>query len=151
MPLFLTDAAQNENGGNMIGTVVMIVLMLVVFYFFFIRPQRKQEKETNEMRNNLAVGDEVVTIGGIIGIIIAISSEDTVTIVTSRDRTRIHILKSAISRVTVPVNGGNDEKRDGNDKTDKTDKTDKSEKAEKVEKKKAKKDKGASEDKADQK
>ncbi len=145
MPLFLTDATTNASGGNMIGTVVMIVLMLVVFYFFFIRPQRKQEKETNEMRNNLAVGDEIVTIGGIIGIIIAISSEDTVTIVTSRDRTRIHILKSAISRVTVPVNGGNDEKRDGNDKTDK------SEKAEKVEKKKAKKDKGANEDKADQK
>lgn len=145
MPLFLTDATTNASGGNMIGTVVMIVLMLVVFYFFFIRPQRKQEKETNEMRNNLAVGDEIVTIGGIIGIIIAISSEDTVTIVTSRDRTRIHILKSAISRVTVPVNGGNDEKRDGNDKTDK------SEKAEKVEKKKAKKDKSANEDKADQK
>lgn len=145
MPLFLTDATTNASGGNMIGTIVMIVLMLVVFYFFFIRPQRKQEKETNEMRNNLAVGDEIVTIGGIIGIIIAISSEDTVTIVTSRDRTRIHILKSAISRVTVPVNGGNDEKRDGNDKTDK------SEKAEKVEKKKAKKDKSANEDKADQK
>lgn len=101
-------------------TVLMIVLMLAVFYFFFIRPQRKQEKETNEMRNNLAVGDEIVTIGGIIGIIIAISSEDTVTIVTSRDRTRLHILKSAISRVTVPVNGGNDDKS-SDSKKDKSD------------------------------
>ena len=72
------------------------------------------------MRNNLAVGDEIVTIGGIIGIIIAISSEDTVTIVTSRDRTRLHILKSAISRVTVPVNGGNDDKS-SDSKKDKND------------------------------
>lgn len=104
----------------MLTTVLMIVLMLAVFYFFFIRPQRKQEKETNEMRNNLAVGDEIVTIGGIIGIIIAISSEDTVTIVTSRDRTRLHILKSAISRVTVPVNGGNDDKS-SDSKKDKSD------------------------------
>lgn len=144
MPLFLTDSGTTANGSSMIGTVVMIVLMLVVFYFFFIRPQRKQEKETNDMRNNLAVGDEIVTIGGIIGIIIAISSEDTVTIVTSRDRTRIHILKSAISRVTVPVNGGTDEKKDT---AAKTDKAEKNEKADKAEKKKAKKAKSDKEDK----
>lgn len=143
MPLFLTDSSANSSG-SMVGTVVMIVLMLVVFYFFFIRPQRKQEKETNDMRNNLAVGDEIVTVGGIIGIIIAISSEDTVTIVTSRDRTRIHILKSAISRVTVPVNGGSDEKKDN---TAKTDKVEKVEKADKAEKKKAKKAKADKEDK----
>ncbi len=119
MPVFLTSEA-TSNSASMWTTVLMIVLMLAVFYFFFIRPQRKQEKETNEMRNNLAVGDEIVTIGGIIGIIIAISSEDTVTIVTSRDRTRLHILKSAISRVTVPVNGGNDDKS-SDSKKDKND------------------------------
>ena len=117
MPVFLTSEA-TSNPASMWTTVLMIVLMLAVFYFFFIRPQRKQEKETNEMRNNLAVGDEIVTIGGIIGIIIAISSEDTVTIVTSRDR--LHILKSAISRVTVPVNGGNDDKS-SDSKKDKSD------------------------------
>lgn len=124
MPVFLTAADTTATGAaSTWGTVVMIVLMLAVFYFFFIRPQRKQEKETNEMRNNLAVGDEIVTIGGIIGIIIAISSEDTVTIVTSRDRTRLHILKSAISRVTVPVNGTNDDKKEKTDaKSDKSDK-----------------------------
>lgn len=124
MPVFLAAADTAATGAaSTWGTVVMIVLMLAVFYFFFIRPQRKQEKETNEMRNNLAVGDEIVTIGGIIGIIIAISSEDTVTIVTSRDRTRLHILKSAISRVTVPVNGTSDDKKEKTDaKPDKSDK-----------------------------
>lgn len=110
MPVFLTADTSAVNQSSSWITILMIVVMIAVFYLFFIRPQRKQEKETNEMRNNLAVGDEIVTIGGIIGIIIAISSEDTVTIVTSRDRTRMHILKSAISRVTVPVNGGNDDK-----------------------------------------
>ena len=122
-------------------TVLMIVLMLAVFYFFFIRPQRKQEKETNEMRNNLAVGDEIVTIGGIIGIIIAISSEDTVTIVTSRDRTRLHILKSAISRVTVPVNGGNDDKS-SDSKKDKNDAKSDKKKAKEDEAKDQKSEKG---------
>ncbi len=113
MPLFLTSGTTDTgSGGSSWITLAMLVIMIAVFYFFIIRPQRKQEKETNEMRNGLAVGDEIVTIGGIIGIIIAISSEDTVTIVTSRDRTRLHILKSAISRVTVPVNGGNDDKAD---------------------------------------
>lgn len=110
MPIFLTSDTTTASSAGTWGTIIMIVVMLAIFYLFFIRPQRKQEKETNEMRNNLAVGDEIVTIGGIIGIIIAISSEDTVTIVTSRDRTRLHILKSAISRVTVPVNGDSDDK-----------------------------------------
>lgn len=138
MPVFLADAAGATGAASTAstwGTVIMIVAMLAVFYFFFIRPQRKQEKETNEMRNNLAVGDEIVTIGGIIGIIISISSEDTVTIVTSRDRTRLHILKSAISRVTVPVNGTNDDKKDKPEP-----------KPEKSDKKKDKKDKDSSAD-----
>ena len=92
---FLTGA------GGMILPIVMIGGMLLVFYFFMIRPQRKQEKETQAMRNNLAVGDEIITIGGIVGIIVAISGEETITIISSRDRTRIQILKSAVSRVQV--------------------------------------------------
>ncbi|MCD8311484.1 MAG: preprotein translocase subunit YajC, partial [Firmicutes bacterium] len=53
-------------------TIVMLVVMFVIFYFFLIRPQRKQEKETNAMRDALAVGDEITTIGGIIGKVISI-------------------------------------------------------------------------------
>ncbi|MCQ2427110.1 MAG: preprotein translocase subunit YajC [Clostridia bacterium] len=86
------------------GGLIMIVLMCVLLYFIMIRPQRKQEKETQQMRNNLAIGDEIITIGGIVGIIISLSGEDTVTIVSSRDRTRIQILRSAISKVQVPAN-----------------------------------------------
>ncbi len=149
MPIFLTSDAANASAASTWGTVIMIVIMIAVFYFFFIRPQRKQEKETNEMRNNLTVGDEIVTIGGIIGIIIAVSSEDTVTIVTSRDRTRLHILKSAVSRVTVPVNGGNDDKAADTKADAKKEKTDASAKSEKKKLKKGKEDKNESPDSSD--
>lgn len=81
-------------------TILMLVLMVVLFYFLAIRPQRKQEKAANEMRNNLQVGDEVTTIGGVIGQIISIK-EETVTIETSKDRTKIRFLRSAIRSVDV--------------------------------------------------
>ncbi|MBQ4091589.1 MAG: preprotein translocase subunit YajC [Clostridia bacterium] len=86
--------------GSMIITIVMLVAVFVVFYFFGIRPQKKQEKQQAEMRNNLQVGDEITTIGGIIGKVVSIKDE-TCVIETSRERTKIRILKSAISRVDV--------------------------------------------------
>jgi preprotein translocase subunit YajC len=87
-------------GGSLVITLVMLVGFGLFFYFFMIRPQKKQEKEINDMRNNLSVGDEVTTIGGIIGKVISIRDE-TVLIETSHDRTKIRLLKSAISKVDV--------------------------------------------------
>ena len=80
--------------------ILMLVGLLVVMYFVMIRPQKKQEKEQNDMRNNLAVGDEITTIGGIIGKIVSIK-EETCVIETSHERSKIRILKSAVSRVDV--------------------------------------------------
>ena len=80
--------------------ILMLLGLLVVMYFVMIRPQKKQEKEQNDMRNNLAVGDEITTIGGIIGKIVSIK-EETCVIETSHERTKIRILKSAVSRVDV--------------------------------------------------
>ncbi len=92
------------NAGNdptsLITTVGMAVVLIAVFYFFAIRPQRKQEKLVNEMRNSLKVGDEITTIGGIIGKIISIK-EETLMIETGHDRTKIRILKSAVSKIDV--------------------------------------------------
>ena len=88
------------NAGGSLGMILMLVVLLVVFYFFGIRPQRKQEKAQNDMRNSLKVGDEITTIGGIIGKIVSIKDE-TCVIETTRDNTKIRILKSAISRVDV--------------------------------------------------
>ena len=80
--------------------LLMLGGLLVVMYFVMIRPQKKQEKAQNDMRNNLAVGDEITTIGGIIGKIVSIK-EETCVIETSHERTKIRILKSAVSRVDV--------------------------------------------------
>ncbi len=86
--------------GSTIMTVVMIVAMIALFYFFMYRPQKKQEKETKSMRDNLQVGDEITTIGGIIGKIVSIK-EETLLLETGRDKVRIRILKSAVRNVDV--------------------------------------------------
>ena len=80
--------------------ILMLGGLLLVMYFVMIRPQKKQEKEQTDMRNNLAVGDEITTIGGIIGKIVSIK-EETCVIETSHERTKIRILKTAVSRVDV--------------------------------------------------
>ena len=90
-----------ETGGTLL-TVGMLVVTFGVFYFFGIRPQKKQERENNAMRNNLTVGDEITTIGGIIGKIVSIK-EETMVIETTRDHTRIRLLKSAVRSVDVRV------------------------------------------------
>ena len=88
-------------------TLVPIILIFVVMYFFMLRPQKKQEKEANAMRENLQVGDEITTIGGIIGKVVSIKDE-TCVIETTKDRTRIRILKSAVSRVDVKAEDARD-------------------------------------------
>ncbi len=85
----------------------IIVVMFVALYFFMIRPQKKHEKEVANMRNNLQVGDEVTTIGGIIGKIVSIK-EETVMIETGHDRTKIRLLRTSISRVDVSAEDAQD-------------------------------------------
>lgn len=81
-------------------SIIMLVALVVVMYFVMIRPSKKQEKEQKNMLSNLQVGDEITTIGGIIGRIVSIK-EETLVLETSHDRTHIRILKSAVSRVDV--------------------------------------------------
>lgn len=93
-------ASTAGGGGDLIVTLGLIVVMIVVFYFFAIRPQKKQEKEATEMRNSIQVGDEITTIGGIIGKVVSIKDE-TLVLETTRDCTKIRILKSAVRSVDV--------------------------------------------------
>lgn len=89
--------------GNLLSSILplgMLVLMFVAMYFLTIRPQKKAEKEANEMRNNLEIGDEITTIGGIVGKIVSIK-EDTCVIETSKNGTKIRILKQAVRNVDV--------------------------------------------------
>ena len=71
--------------------------VLIVFYFVLIRPQKKKEKQDAQMRKNLQVGDEVVTAGGIVGIVFSVK-EDTVVIETGGDRSKIRVKKWAIAQ-----------------------------------------------------
>ena len=103
----LMDTATTGGGASGLLTIGMIVVMFGAFYFFAIRPQKKQEKEANNMRNNLTVGDEITTIGGIIGKVVSIK-EETCVIESAHDKTKIRILKSAISRVDVKAEDAED-------------------------------------------
>lgn len=81
-------------------SIGMIVLLFVFLYFFMIRPQKKQEKKDAEMRDSLEVGDEVTTIGGIIGKVVSIKDQ-TFVLETTKDKTKIRFLKGAIRSVDV--------------------------------------------------
>ena len=75
-----------------------LALMLVLLYFMIYRPQKKQEKKDAAMRAALEIGDQVVTIGGIVGRVVAIK-EDTFVLETGSDRVKISFTKNAISSV----------------------------------------------------
>ncbi len=103
MSVFALTAGETGAAGSL-SMIIMIVVMLVAMYFFMIRPQKKQERETNEMRNALKVGDEITTVGGIIGAIVSIHEDSqTLVIETTRDRTKIRIHKWAVRNVDVHV------------------------------------------------
>ncbi len=81
-------------GGNPWQSIIMFGLIGLVFYFFMIRPQIKRTKEAKKFRESLAVGDKIVTIGGIHGKVLEIT--DT-TILISSDGTKLRLEKSSIS------------------------------------------------------
>ena len=85
-----------SGSGSMWSSIIMMALIIVVFWFFIIRPQRKKVKETAKMRSELQVGDEIVTIGGIIGIIVSMK-EDSLVIETGSDRSKVRLARWAIS------------------------------------------------------
>lgn len=97
-----TDTATTDGGllANLSGLLPLAfpILLLVLMYFLMIRPQQKKQKEEQKMRNNLRVGDELTTIGGIKGRVVAIK-DDTITLETSNDRTKIVFEKAAIGTV----------------------------------------------------
>ena len=100
MKFFNFLAAEGEPTGGLLTTLIMIAAMIAFFYFFIIRPQKKQEKEATDMRNSIQVGDEITTIGGIIGKVVSIKDE-TLVLETTRDCTKIRILKNAVRSVDV--------------------------------------------------
>jgi preprotein translocase subunit YajC len=87
------------NDGGLL-TIGLVIGMFALLYFFMIRPQKKREKEEAAMRDAVQVGDEITTIGGIIGKVIAVKG-DTFVLESTKDRTRLRFLKGAIRSVDV--------------------------------------------------
>lgn len=92
------SASANTTAGGYLVTFIPLALILVFFYFFILKPQKKQEKQDREMRESVDVGDEIITNGGIIGIVTQVK-DDNVVIETGGDRSKIRIMKWAIAKV----------------------------------------------------
>lgn len=88
-------AAQQAQGGGILGLILPFVLMFVIFYFLLIRPQQKKQKTRNAMLSSLKKGDKVVTIGGLHGTIVEIT--DDVVVLKVNDVTKLTFDRSSIS------------------------------------------------------
>ena len=83
-------------GVDMMSTLIMMGVMFALMYFMLIRPENKRKKEAEEMRESLKVGDDITTIGGVVGKIVDIKG-DNIVIETGADRVRIEFVKWAVS------------------------------------------------------
>lgn len=85
-----------DTTGGMLSFIIPLLAMIAVFYFLLIRPENKRKKQMAKMRSELAVGDVITTIGGVVGTICAVK-EETIVIETGADRVRIEFTKWAVS------------------------------------------------------
>ena len=84
------------------GLFLPLIFFAVIVYFLMIRPQKKQQREDQAMRDSLSVGDEITTIGGIIGKVVSIK-EETFVLETTKDKTHIRFLRGAIRSIDVSM------------------------------------------------
>lgn len=96
---FAMNAAAGQTGGKggMILMIVYLVVIVAVFYFLMIRPQKKRQKKEEEMRNNVQVGDEIITIAGVYGRVVAVK-EDSFILESGPDRSKQRIARWAIQQ-----------------------------------------------------
>ena len=87
-------AAAGKNGTA--TYIIMMVVLIALMYFMMIRPQKKRQKEEQEMRSSLEIGDEIITIGGIVGRVVTIREEDLI-IETGADRNKMRIQRWAVN------------------------------------------------------
>ncbi len=95
---FLALAAGQTTGAGGMGGIGMIIYLVVIFgamWLFIFRPQRKKQKEEKKMRENLQVGDEIITIGGIHGRVVSLK-EDTMVIESLSDHSKLTFSRWAL-------------------------------------------------------
>ena len=94
MFVFAEQTTTSPEGGSLISLVLPFLLMIGLFIYMF-SSQRKRQKEEQKLRNNLRVGDEITTIGGICGRVLQVKDEEIV-IETGADRNKMTIKKWAV-------------------------------------------------------
>lgn len=92
---FLTEGAAPAGGNT--SMIFMLIAMFAIMYFVMIRPQKKRQKEEQEMRNAVEVGDEITTIGGICGKVVIVKEQHLI-IETGADRNRMQITRWAVQQ-----------------------------------------------------
>lgn len=96
MNFILATASSTAAGTSSPTTMILLLVgMFAVMYFVMIRPQKKRQKEEQEMRNAVEIGDEITTIGGICGRVVTVK-ENHLIIETGADRNRMQITRWAI-------------------------------------------------------
>ena len=88
-------ASAGAEGSGMMGLMFPLAIFVMIFYFFIIRPQKKRQKQQDNLINSVAKGDQVITIGGFFGTVQEVR-EDSFIIELAKD-VRVKILKSAVS------------------------------------------------------
>lgn len=96
MSILLQMGSQASGSGSSYSMLIALVAVFAIMYFMTIRPQKKRQKEEQEMRSSIEIGDEIITIGGIVGRVVTIREEDII-IETGADRNKIKILRGAIN------------------------------------------------------
>ena len=82
--------------GQGIAQFIPLILIFIIFYFFLIRPQQKRVKDHKSMVETLKRGDEIITSGGIIGIVDRVLEDDRIEVTISGD-IKVQIIKSTIT------------------------------------------------------
>lgn len=94
------SGATDGGAGSIITMILMYGVLFGALYLFLFRPQQKKKKKEEKMRGNVQIGDEITTIGGIMGRVIGIKEEtDSIVIETGADHDKIRIKKWAIGSV----------------------------------------------------
>ncbi|WP_239174985.1 preprotein translocase subunit YajC [Actinoplanes cyaneus] len=89
--------AESAGGGNPLSLFLPFILIIGVMYFLVMRPQQKRRREAMELQNKLGPGDEIVTIGGLHGTVVAI--EDDVVLLEIAPAVQVRFARPAIARV----------------------------------------------------
>lgn len=97
--MLLNGDAQQATSGSLVATLVMVVVWIAIMYFILIRPQKKQQKEMDAVRNAVEPGDNIMTTGGFYGVVLDVVDDTVIVEFGNNKNCRIPMQKAAITQV----------------------------------------------------